>query len=58
MPFAGVFGFICHHSKLEWITYMISLFLRILFGVSKYKGIYRCMFIGEEKDTFHFAIYF
>jgi len=25
---------------------------------SKYKGIYRCMFIGEEKDKFHFAIYF
>ena len=24
MPFAGVFAFICHHSKLERITYMIS----------------------------------
>lgn len=25
---------------------------------SKYNGIYRCMFIGEEKDKFHFALYF
>lgn len=24
----------------------------------KYNGIYRCIFILEEKDKFHFAIYF
>ena len=24
----------------------------------KYKGIYRCMFIGEEDDKFHFALYY
>ena len=25
---------------------------------SKYNGIYRCMFIGEEDDKFHFALYY
>lgn len=39
MPFAGFFGFIYHYSKLERITYMLSLILRILFGVSKYHFI-------------------
>ena len=24
----------------------------------KYKGIYRCMFIGEEDDKFNFALYY
>lgn len=33
------FWIICHHSKLERITDMLSLILRILFGVSKYHFI-------------------